>query len=125
MCFDMAVTVLFRVDLRRIGRQPLHDHLRVLCQVVLHDTAAMNRCSVPEQNPGAANVPPAVFQRDSHPGAINRLGEVALEMRPEIVSPMAVASTRRSLVTSLSTGRCPRTAHVRDSGAKNENPVSS
>jgi hypothetical protein len=73
--FEMTPHVFDRVELRRIGWQPLNlDAAPGGGDEVLDEQAAVNGCAVPEEQQPAGNVPLEVFEKFDDLGAFDAPG---------------------------------------------------
>lgn len=78
MLFNVAGAIFFRIDLRRIWRQPLHDDFSVLRQVCCNLFTTVNPGTIPDQDPLALALAPDMLQGADHAVAVHRLVEMAL-----------------------------------------------
>ena len=75
---DVAVTVLFGVQLRRIRRQPLDVDLGMLGQERLDDLGPVGRQPVPDKDHRPLDLAPEVFQVRNRVLAVDRMEEMLL-----------------------------------------------
>jgi hypothetical protein len=61
--FDIAMTVLLRVQLRRICWQPFNDDLRMFRQILTYASGAMGAQSIPDDDHRSPDRAPQVLQR--------------------------------------------------------------
>lgn len=76
---DVSVGVFLRVEIRRIGRQPLKVQFWISFNKGLNLPAAMSAQAVPHQDQRPSEVAAEVPQRHEHIIPVHRMGKVAFE----------------------------------------------
>ena len=78
MLLDVAMTVLFGVQLRRIAGQELHHGFRMFGQIGLHTFRTMRTRAIPDEHKRLADPAPHVFQAQQQLLRIDAAAEVPL-----------------------------------------------
>src|SRR5215813_1035243 len=76
--FDIPMHQLFRIQFRRVGRQPLDADLRLARQVLLYDLRPVRVEPVPDDDDWPTDLLPQVAQACNHIFAFDRVLEVPL-----------------------------------------------
>jgi hypothetical protein len=78
MLFDIAMTPLFGVHIRRVRGQPLHHYLRMHRNILLDDHGPMRAEPIPDDDHRPGDVPLEMLQGHQHIRGPDGMGKVAL-----------------------------------------------
>lgn len=76
--FDVSVAILFRIELRRIRRQPFDLNIPLLRQVSLHNFSPMHRRAIPNQDERSPDPASEMLQSDDQLFSIDGTIEMPL-----------------------------------------------